>query len=194
MRRVAFDLIQRLLNQRNKGIAKASILFFGVAYKKNVGDIRESAAVKLMARLYAAGAQLTFWDPVRARHPAKPAIRLIFTRDEHRSLPKRLANKLTWDPSKAKYYLEPKEISGEWKRLRKRVLSQKFNCIVLATDHRDFSTAYGDLMMMKEAPPVADLCNAIHGWLKNAKLNIDQKSKVRRTLGERKKYMLLGVN
>lgn len=53
MRREAFDLIQRLLNQQNKGIAGASVLFFGVSYKKNVGDIplRDEAGRKDPVRL-----------------------------------------------------------------------------------------------------------------------------------------------
>ena len=60
MRREAFDLIQRLLNQHSKGIAGASVLFFGVSYKKGVGDIRESAAIKLMQKLHASGSQVSF--------------------------------------------------------------------------------------------------------------------------------------
>ena len=194
MRREAFDLIQRLLNQRNHGIAKSSILFFGVAYKKDVGDIRESAAVKLMEKLYTAGARLSFWDPVRAAHPAKPNIRLEFTREEHRSLPKRLANKLTWDGQKSRFYIGPKEISGEWKNLKKSVRYSKYNCVVLATDHEVFRSAYADLMLIKDAPPIADLSNAIERWLKESKLIKGQRSKVRRALNDRKKYTLLGLH
>lgn len=194
MRREAFDVIQRLLNQRNRGVAKASILFLGVAYKKDVGDIRESAAVKLMEKLYAAGAKLSFWDPVRAKHPAKPSMQLIFSREEHRALPRRLANRLTWHPQKSRFYIEPKEINGEWKKLRKSVLSPKYHCVVLATDHQEFREAYADLMIMKEAPPIADLSNAIERWLQEPKLVIRQRAKIRRVLKERKKYMLLGLH
>jgi len=194
MRREAFDLIQRLLNQRNKGIAKSSILFLGVAYKKDVGDIRESAAIELMERLYAAGAKLSFWDPVRAVHPAKPLIRLIFTREEHRALPKRLANKLRVHPEQPKFYTEPKEEHGDWKKLKKKVISStpKYDCIVLATDHEVFRTAYGDLMTLKDAPPIADLSNAISRWLGEQRLSVNQRPRIRRIMKERKKYMLIG--
>lgn len=194
MRREAFDLIQRLLNQRNKGIAKSSILFLGVAYKKDVGDIRESAAIELMERLYAAGAKLSFWDPVRAVHPAKPPIRLIFTREEHQALPKRLANKLRVHPEQPKFYTEPKEEHGDWKKLKKKVISStpKYDCIVLATDHEVFRTAYGDLMTLKDAPPIADLSNAISRWLGEQRLSVNQRPRIRRIMKERKKYMLIG--
>jgi len=194
MRREAFDLIQRLLNQRNKGVAKSSILFLGVAYKKDVGDIRESAAIELMERLYAAGANLSFWDPVRAVHPAKPPIRLMFTREEHRALPKRLANKLKLHSEQSKFYTEPKEEIGDWKKLKKKVVSskQKYDCVVLATDHEVFRTAYGDLMTLKDAPPIADLSNAISRWLSDRGAPINQKPKIRRMMKERKKYMLIG--
>lgn len=194
MRREAFDLIQRLLNQQNKGIAGASILFLGVSYKKNVGDIRESAAIKLMESLYASGATVSFWDPVRAKHPAKPHIRLIFTDEQRQVLPKNLAAQLQWDGEKERSYLAPKEISGTWGELKSGVLGSAFNCVVLATDHNDFRLAYRDLIVSKKAPPIADLCNAIKLWLRDAHLSEDDRERIEHKLNERRNYMLLGLH
>ena len=194
MRREAFDLIQRLLNQQNRGIARASILFLGVSYKKNVGDIRESAAIKLMESLYASGATVSFWDPVRAKHPAKPDIRLIFTEDQRQELPKDLAAQLQWDLEKQRAYVEPIPISGTWDELKSGILGSAYNCVVIATDHNDFRLAYRDLTVSEDAPPIADLCNAISLWLRDADISEDDRKRINRKLNERRNYMLLGLH
>lgn len=193
MRREAFDLIQRLLNQRNRGIARAAILFFGVSYKKDVGDIRESAAIKLMQQLYAADADIFFWDPVRAKHPTKPHLRMIFTAEEKEALPAAAAAKLKWDSRKRNFFIEPEELLGDWKSLRRRILSSEFHCVVLATDHADFRSAYAELIRSND-PPLADLTNAISWWLRDAALEKDEKEEIRGILNNRRKYMLLGVH
>jgi UDP-N-acetyl-D-mannosaminuronate dehydrogenase len=193
MLREAFDLIQRSLNQQNRGISGASILFFGVSYKKDVGDIRESAAMKLMEKLYASGANLSFWDPVRARHPAKPRTRMMFTAEEHEALPEALAKKLTREPGKRKYSIAPEEVEGEWKEVRNLALSSTLNCVVLATDHQEFRAAYADIMA-NDTPPIVDLSNAINTWLRDAALGKDEEEKIREQLADRRKYMLLGVH
>jgi UDP-N-acetyl-D-glucosamine dehydrogenase len=51
------------LNQRNKSINGSSILVLGIAYKKNVDDVRESPSVLLMERLQDLGAKVAYSDP-----------------------------------------------------------------------------------------------------------------------------------
>src|SRR5262245_37547100 len=51
------------LNDQAKPIRGSKILLLGVAYKKNVDDVRESPALEIMELLQARGAQLTFSDP-----------------------------------------------------------------------------------------------------------------------------------
>ena len=46
-----------------RGLNGAAILLVGVAYKKNVADMRESPAMKLMQLLEEAGAEVSFIDP-----------------------------------------------------------------------------------------------------------------------------------
>ena len=46
-----------------KGLSRARILLVGVAYKKNVSDMRESPAMRLMQLLDEAGAEVAFLDP-----------------------------------------------------------------------------------------------------------------------------------
>jgi UDP-N-acetyl-D-glucosamine dehydrogenase len=60
-------VVQRLadaLNDRaGRGLKDASVLLVGLAYKKNVDDIRESPALKIIELLEERGAHVTFHDP-----------------------------------------------------------------------------------------------------------------------------------
>jgi len=51
------------LNERGKAIKGSRMLVLGIAYKKNVDDMRESPAVMLMEILRAKGADITYCDP-----------------------------------------------------------------------------------------------------------------------------------
>jgi UDP-N-acetyl-D-glucosamine dehydrogenase len=51
------------LNERYKSIKGSRVLVLGIAYKKNVDDMRESPAVELMERLRAKGALIHYSDP-----------------------------------------------------------------------------------------------------------------------------------
>jgi UDP-N-acetyl-D-glucosamine dehydrogenase len=55
--------ISLALNQRNKSIKGSSILVLGIAYKKNVDDVRESPSVLLLERLQDLGAKVAYSDP-----------------------------------------------------------------------------------------------------------------------------------
>ncbi len=51
------------LNERGKAIKGSRILVLGIAYKKNVDDMRESPAVELMELLVRKGATIAYSDP-----------------------------------------------------------------------------------------------------------------------------------
>lgn len=51
------------LNRRRKPVDGSSILVLGIAYKKNVDDMRESPSVILMEKLQALGAEVAYNDP-----------------------------------------------------------------------------------------------------------------------------------
>ncbi len=51
------------LNRAGKPVMGASILILGVAYKKNMDDLRESPALKMIELLHAKGANITYTDP-----------------------------------------------------------------------------------------------------------------------------------
>lgn len=55
--------ISLALNQRSKSINGCSILVLGIAYKKNVDDVRESPSVLLMEKLRDLGAKVAYSDP-----------------------------------------------------------------------------------------------------------------------------------
>ncbi len=57
------------LNCESKSIRGSNILMLGIAYKKNVDDMRESPALSIMAILREQGARLTYHDPHVPRFP-----------------------------------------------------------------------------------------------------------------------------
>src|SRR5579863_5904344 len=57
------DAIAEALNQRQKAMKGSRILVLGVAYKKDVDDLRESPSLKIMELLIARGAHVDYNDP-----------------------------------------------------------------------------------------------------------------------------------
>lgn len=55
--------IGEALNEHGKAVKGANILVLGVAYKADVGDVRESPAVKVINQLKKRGAHVAFHDP-----------------------------------------------------------------------------------------------------------------------------------
>src|SRR5258708_32093252 len=64
MPRYVIDRLQATLNERfGKGLKGARVLILGVAYKKNVDDLRESPTLKIMELLEARGGTVVYHDP-----------------------------------------------------------------------------------------------------------------------------------
>lgn len=61
------QLISDALNAHEKAIRGSRITLFGVTYKKNVGDTRESPAIEILGILARKGAQVGFCDPLVER-------------------------------------------------------------------------------------------------------------------------------
>jgi UDP-N-acetyl-D-glucosamine dehydrogenase len=57
------DKIQNALNDHSKPVNGSRIHILGVAYKKDIGDVRESPALDIMHLLARRGAQLSYFDP-----------------------------------------------------------------------------------------------------------------------------------
>jgi UDP-N-acetyl-D-glucosamine dehydrogenase len=70
------------LNERGKSIKNAKVLVLGIAYKKNVDDMRESPSVEVMELLAEKGAVLSYSDP---HVPSFPRMRKHFF--EMKSIP-----------------------------------------------------------------------------------------------------------
>ena len=51
------------LNSRERAVKNSRVLVLGIAYKKNVDDMRESPSVELMELLQAKGAEIAYSDP-----------------------------------------------------------------------------------------------------------------------------------
>jgi UDP-N-acetyl-D-glucosamine dehydrogenase len=62
-----------LLNRQRKAVNGSRILILGVAYKREVGDIRETPAAALMRRFLAKGAEVSWHDPHVERFESLPA-------------------------------------------------------------------------------------------------------------------------
>ena len=59
----AVDRVAASLNARKKPVMGSRVLMLGVAYKPNVGDVRESPSLKMLSLLDAAGAEVVYHDP-----------------------------------------------------------------------------------------------------------------------------------
>lgn len=57
------ELVRRALNRNSKGLNGAKVLLLGVAYKKDVNDVRESPAFRIINLLERNGAHLSYNDP-----------------------------------------------------------------------------------------------------------------------------------
>jgi UDP-N-acetyl-D-glucosamine dehydrogenase len=58
-----FGKVMRALNERRKALMGSKVLVLGIAYKKNVDDMRESPSVEVMELLRGAGAEVAYSDP-----------------------------------------------------------------------------------------------------------------------------------
>ena len=63
MPRFVVDKVRAALNAGRKAVNGAQILVLGVAYKKDVNDVRESPALDIIRLLAADGAQIAYHDP-----------------------------------------------------------------------------------------------------------------------------------
>ncbi|MBM6582624.1 nucleotide sugar dehydrogenase [Microvirga sp. BT689] len=63
------EKITNALNDQEKSVRGSRILVLGIAYKKNVDDMRESPSVELMRLLQDKGAQIEYSDPHVPRFP-----------------------------------------------------------------------------------------------------------------------------
>jgi UDP-N-acetyl-D-glucosamine dehydrogenase len=57
------DAVAAALNERSKSLKGSRVLVAGVAYKKDVDDLRESPSLKIMELLTARGAKVEYTDP-----------------------------------------------------------------------------------------------------------------------------------
>lgn len=94
MPRFVVDKLARELDRRfGRGLSNSRILMLGVAYKKNIDDIRESPALKLIELIEARGASVDFYDP---------HIEVINQSREHGRLAGRRS--IRWDPEQLGQY------------------------------------------------------------------------------------------
>jgi UDP-N-acetyl-D-glucosamine dehydrogenase len=67
---VVVEEVGDALNERGKSVRGSRVLILGVSYKRDVGDVRESPALKVIDRLQRKGAEVTYHDPyVEQLHP-----------------------------------------------------------------------------------------------------------------------------
>ena len=57
------QLVSDGLNDKRMAVKGARVLLIGVAYKKDVSDVRESPALSIIERLRVKGAQVSYHDP-----------------------------------------------------------------------------------------------------------------------------------
>lgn len=57
------ERVSKILNRQKKALNGSKILVLGVAYKKDIDDYRESAALRVIEELEKEGAEVTYYDP-----------------------------------------------------------------------------------------------------------------------------------
>ncbi|MCK5475606.1 MAG: nucleotide sugar dehydrogenase [Candidatus Pacebacteria bacterium] len=119
------------LNQQGKSIRNSKILIWGVAYKKDIGDSRESASFEIIPDLLKKGAIIDYFDPYI------PKI----------SIQKKSAS----IKNSTERTLELKSIDFSLRSLK------KYDCVLILTDHSKFD--YEEIA--KNARLVIDTKNAI---------------------------------
>jgi len=67
--------VTQALNERERSLKGARVLVLGIAYKKNVDDLRESPSVMIMDKLLSRGAAVHYSDP---HVPVFPKIRRYY--------------------------------------------------------------------------------------------------------------------
>lgn len=67
------------LNENKKPLAGSRILIIGVAYKKDVDDLRESPALRIMNQLYKKGAAVMYHDPHIQHVSKEPECELVLS-------------------------------------------------------------------------------------------------------------------
>jgi UDP-N-acetyl-D-glucosamine dehydrogenase len=63
MPEAVIERIAEALNVQGKALRGSDILLLGVSYKRDVGDVRESPALKILDRLHRKGARVSYHDP-----------------------------------------------------------------------------------------------------------------------------------
>jgi len=58
------EKVEQALALRNKSLADSSVLVLGIAYKKNVDDMRESPSAEIMQQLQDLGSEIAYCDPL----------------------------------------------------------------------------------------------------------------------------------
>jgi UDP-N-acetyl-D-glucosamine dehydrogenase len=64
---VVVERVSDALNERGKSVRGSRLLILGVSYKRDVGDVRESPALKVIERLQRKGADVVYHDPYVAQ-------------------------------------------------------------------------------------------------------------------------------
>ena len=52
-----------MMNSLQKPMKNSNILILGVAYKKDISDIRESPSIKIIENLHSKGVNVSYYDP-----------------------------------------------------------------------------------------------------------------------------------
>jgi UDP-N-acetyl-D-glucosamine dehydrogenase len=94
MPRYAIEVLTEALSRKlQKGLHGAKILLLGLAFKKNIEDVRESPALRVFELLKEKGADVTFYDPFVDELP-------------HNHMPAAIAGEksVVWDKSKLKNF------------------------------------------------------------------------------------------
>jgi UDP-N-acetyl-D-glucosamine dehydrogenase len=107
------DKVMHALNDDSKALRGSNVAVLGVAYKRDVDDVRESPALDIIHLLKERGANVTYHDPY------VPSVRLDDPHGEHKA------------DAKVEYSVE---LTVDWLK--------SADCVVIVTDHTSFDWSW----------------------------------------------------
>lgn len=160
-REAAFHLIERFIQRGRPNV----VHFFGVTYKPDVADTRESAVKDLMKQLASIGVRVSYTDPVLEANDLAREFMVELTQREYEGISAHRANTVRKAPAEnaggAYGFLLPTNVLlDDWQP------SADYTCLVVAVKHASFGATLFRKLVEDDKPAIVDLCNAIGPELK----------------------------
>lgn len=193
METMAYELIQRVHEKHDRSLMGSKVLVLGVTYKPEVADVRGSKVKPLIRKLFTAGADVFYWDPVWGIRSHQ--LTIDFSKSEADRLSRTRRKLLQIENGRYQLTVQPAG-QNDWESVRDELEQGDYKCVIVNTSHRAFHDAYDDILNCDNLL-IVDLCDGIGSRNKKKKITASESEdymKEREELCKRPNYVLLGVH